>query len=726
MSEKFRIDSLEIEGFRGINEQRDFRFDKPFVTLYGDNGHGKSSTLGAIEWCLFGDFVSVKSLESRTKDELINSINPAGSAKVKLILSAGDGKYEFFREKKLGTRKVNFLIKTPNDEYKMPQSEKLVRQMLGLNLEDFQRTVFLHQESVRGLLTDDSSKRDEAMDRLLGLEKPRDIIESIPISSIKKELTSLDSDKSRLQERMKGALLEIEKKIKSLQEDAKEVSLRKDDITFKNAADISKGIISNLKAVGKEYGLEIPQIPQPQNVSGLKGLAKNAKSVINKCRKSMPEMAEMDMLNRQRTGLAKLQTRYKEKAASYKKIKTELTSKIRKFGNLDKIVDSMESIKNEVKKLEIQRKQTGVKARILQDAVEYFDTSTEKICPVCGQRIDRGNVVSQIKRHIKKHGAKIVESITRRIDAYELQMKDLKQAKEDIKGLQGQLKTSQNELSSAIAEMYKSMGKPKVSESKLPRLLAGEIAKIDGRIRRIQKSIRGRERQFQNIERKIEQVKIIHETLNEEDRRNEIDKIFSAERNQINILKREITSLKSFQNDLVFIMQTVANYQVNLAKNMINKSSKNIKQFCTKLCGHPYFSTLEIKVEPKETKGQIKNTYAIKAFNPSDRKETLVSTRFSVGQMNCVALSIYLALSRILSHKLGFLILDDPSQNLDVNHQHALVELLKTVNHNNQIIVSTHDEQFKKLMTSKLNPRGGKYVYNYVSWSKRGPETTRV
>jgi len=60
---------------------------------------GKSSTLGAIEWCLFGDFVSVQCLETRTKDELINDINPKGVARVRLTLKKGKYVYEFIREK---------------------------------------------------------------------------------------------------------------------------------------------------------------------------------------------------------------------------------------------------------------------------------------------------------------------------------------------------------------------------------------------------------------------------------------------------------------------------------------------------------------------------------------------------------------------------------------------------------------------------------------------------
>ena len=45
--------------------------------------------------------------------------------------------------------------------------------LTGLTFEDFYRAVFLHQESVRGLLLEEPRYRDEALDRLFGLEMLR-------------------------------------------------------------------------------------------------------------------------------------------------------------------------------------------------------------------------------------------------------------------------------------------------------------------------------------------------------------------------------------------------------------------------------------------------------------------------------------------------------------------------------------------------------------------------
>ncbi|HOR30376.1 MAG TPA: AAA family ATPase, partial [Candidatus Syntrophosphaera thermopropionivorans] len=49
------ISSLKVQGFRGYTNYQELVFDNDAVFLFGDNHKGKSSTLNAIEWCLFGD-----------------------------------------------------------------------------------------------------------------------------------------------------------------------------------------------------------------------------------------------------------------------------------------------------------------------------------------------------------------------------------------------------------------------------------------------------------------------------------------------------------------------------------------------------------------------------------------------------------------------------------------------------------------------------------------------
>src|SRR5947209_19711589 len=46
---------LAVRGFRGFTCEQTFEFPSPATILSGENHFGKSSTLNALEWCLFGD-----------------------------------------------------------------------------------------------------------------------------------------------------------------------------------------------------------------------------------------------------------------------------------------------------------------------------------------------------------------------------------------------------------------------------------------------------------------------------------------------------------------------------------------------------------------------------------------------------------------------------------------------------------------------------------------------
>jgi recombinational DNA repair ATPase RecF len=49
-----RIAGLTIEGFRGFTTPQSLAFNSQDVFIFGENGHGKSSIIEAIQWCLFG------------------------------------------------------------------------------------------------------------------------------------------------------------------------------------------------------------------------------------------------------------------------------------------------------------------------------------------------------------------------------------------------------------------------------------------------------------------------------------------------------------------------------------------------------------------------------------------------------------------------------------------------------------------------------------------------
>ncbi|MDG6934751.1 MAG: hypothetical protein JRN68_08635 [Nitrososphaerota archaeon] len=77
-------------------------------------------------------------------------------------------------------------------------------------------------------------------------------------------------------------------------------------------------------------------------------------------------------------------------------------------------------------------------------------------------------------------------------------------------------------------------------------------------------------------------------------------------------------------------------------------------------------------------------------------------------------MSTYLSLSNALKHNLGFMLLDDPSQNLDFEHKKSLALILKGLNPSTQIVIGTHDSELGNLLTSEL-PRSGTFWYD-LNW----------
>jgi exonuclease SbcC len=83
---------------------------------------------------------------------------------------------------------------------------------------------------------------------------------------------------------------------------------------------------------------------------------------------------------------------------------------------------------------------------------------------------------------------------------------------------------------------------------------------------------------------------------------------------------------------------------------------------------------------------------------------------FSTGQLAVVSLAFHLVIKKLFSkgHKLDFLCIDDPVQDLDVMNIHNLVELMRReiMDDNTQVIISTHNDDTAMYMNYKFGKSG--------------------
>jgi len=93
MPEKFRIKSINIEGFKGFTAPTEIKLNGKSTFIFGPNGFGKSSILEAISWCLFGS-------SPGSKFKIRNSDYHPESCKVELSLYRGNDELKLIRKLK--------------------------------------------------------------------------------------------------------------------------------------------------------------------------------------------------------------------------------------------------------------------------------------------------------------------------------------------------------------------------------------------------------------------------------------------------------------------------------------------------------------------------------------------------------------------------------------------------------------------------------------------------
>ena len=173
---------LEVEGFRYFSWRVSLDFDQGLTVIAGPVGTGKSSLLAAISYALYGLEPGLRR-RLYQKSELINA--KRSSARVTLELASENGLYRFSRE--LSREKGEVSVATLPDGRVIRGSravQQLAEGLLGLDFEEFSRSVSLSFASLLLLAYGTHEMRSRVLDRLLGLDSITALARSISLLSL--------------------------------------------------------------------------------------------------------------------------------------------------------------------------------------------------------------------------------------------------------------------------------------------------------------------------------------------------------------------------------------------------------------------------------------------------------------------------------------------------------------------------------------------------------------
>ena len=158
----------------------------------------------------------------------------------------------------------------------------------------------------------------------------------------------------------------------------------------------------------------------------------------------------------------------------------------------------------------------------------------------------------------------------------------------------------------------------------------------------------------------------------------------------------QIRRLTDLRNALVDIAETTKRHQQEIVMGVLN--DLDIDRYYQQLDPHPAYRQLQI--EPELTK-EGTYEYWIKALTDDRSHGTYIQTRFSTAQANCAAIAIFLAVNQHLSKELETIILDDPSQSMDPEHQLRLAQTLASIPR--QVIVATEDPRTLEMLAGAFD-----------------------
>lgn len=173
------------------------------------------------------------------------------------------------------------------------------------------------------------------------------------------------------------------------------------------------------------------------------------------------------------------------------------------------------------------------------------------------------------------------------------------------------------------------------------------------------------------------------------------------------------------------LLKTLADAAVDARVEVTERRFKAVQPLVadifSRLDPHPAFKTIEFELDTYYRRGTT--SPLVRDLVEGVTADPLVV--FSTSQANIAALSYFLAMGLSAGDRtLPFVLLDDPVQSMDDVNVLGFADLCRHLRTGRQLIVSTHERRFARLLERKLAPRSESYttrVLEFVGWDRSGP-----
>jgi exonuclease SbcC len=179
----------------------------------------------------------------------------------------------------------------------------------------------------------------------------------------------------------------------------------------------------------------------------------------------------------------------------------------------------------------------------------------------------------------------------------------------------------------------------------------------------------------------------------------ETDVVRNGLQKELIALKKDQTKVEIALNRIEKSKTTVGDFITKGIDDYFNKDV--INQIYSKIEPHPKLTEIDIRADSTGRQPRL----TIRAKN--DSEELAPGLFLSTGQVNVLSLSIFIARAYEMGNShFDCILMDDPVQNMSDINVLSFVDLLRILimDQDKQVMISTHDEKFFRLLKNKLSP----------------------
>jgi DNA repair protein SbcC/Rad50 len=664
-----RLRSLELNNFRAfpIGQPR-IDLDHDAVLFYGRNGVGKTAIFDAIELTLTGGLRRLSAVRDLST-VLINARQEVKGASTQLVIDGSNGVKEGH-------------IKIGRDGFDLEPLLDAEQTTI------FQHTVYLQQSEIRRLISASSASLGDIVRSLALSGEIEKLDRALAGATLTRSHRAYTSAVSALKERqafvedLRARIAADERALNEIEGvDATAFRITNELNSIKQALNISQGGEFIDAASIREGINSIDAILQPRLAQAVEKRAaatarvKQGGEIVQEKRRV--ELSQANLL----------------RSSQMEKLRADLAAAASLIGECEQ----------ELKKPEYEaiEKQQQTQLLNLLEAVKTF--GAQDVCPICDRPLANltahiNDKIARISEHRSAIQARHTNLKARLNEAREKQSK-ARQEFEKVAGGSAQLETWSTSLQKTLWAFLAVYNSESLSLEDAVSLEDSERQKAEREIDRLS-ALAGR---LASLRSQIDAVSI---------RSNRITENLQKSRKELEQLLLSLAAAEKAKNELEEFVNTAQEVRKRtsdgiervLSSFAMGSTRENFEDLFNRLARSPLFGVTISDARVKNRRPEIQwcATYNDKRY-PGD-------AIFSQGELNSCAMAFFLALATTNPQSLGFLLLDDPVQNMDEIHIEEFGNILKFVKDQLgwQVIVALHDESIYQYLKRQLYPSKGK------------------